>query len=61
MKVFVVFYGMEYIPGGSVDSVHHDKEAAEKRAYSLEHDDLFDADGDEIMADWAEVTEVEVK
>lgn len=61
MKVFVVVYGTEYDPGAKVDSVYHDKESAEKRSYALEHDDLFDVDGDEIIAEWAEVTEIEVK
>jgi hypothetical protein len=61
MKVFVVVYGRQYEPGGTVDSVYTDKDKAEKRAHDLEYEDIFDADGDEIIAEWVEVTEVEVK
>ena len=61
MKVFVVVYGRAYDPGGTVDSVYNDKYKAAKRAHDLEYEDVFDSDGDEIIAEWVEVTEVEVK
>lgn len=61
MKVFVVVYGREYEAGGTVDSVYNDKDKAEKRAHDLEYEDIFDEFGNEIIAEWVEVTESEVK
>lgn len=60
MKVFVVVFGPAY-EKGDVDSVYKDKDLAEKRADSLRNDEIFDEYGYEIIADWVEVTEIEVK